>query len=73
MRIFKKMAIELDPRIYTVAILLVSVCAMHHWFHENQYTKVEPKGIIRDIYFGASFFSLYMAYLMAKQQGLLNF
>jgi hypothetical protein len=67
------MAIELDPRIYTVAILLVSVCAMHHWFHENDYIKASPKGMLMNVYFIASFFSLYMAYLMAKQQGLVNF
>ena len=67
------MAIDLDPRIYTVAIFIVSVCAMHHWLYDNQYIKTEPKGIIRDIYFGASFFALYFAYLMAKQQRLIDF
>jgi len=64
---------DIDPRVYTVAILLVSVCAMHHWFYENDYIKVSPKGMLMNVYFIASFFAVYMAYLMAKQQGLLNF
>ena len=64
---------DIDPRIYTIAIVLVSVCAMHHWFYENDYIKVAPKGIYMNIYFVASFFSLYMGYLMAKQQRLIDF
>jgi hypothetical protein len=65
---------DIDPRVYTVAILLVSVCAMHHWFHENDYIKVSPKeGMLMNVYFIASFFAVYMAYLMAKQQRLLDF
>ena len=64
---------DIDPRVYTVSIVLVSVCAMHHWFYENDYIKVSPKGMLMNVYFIASFFSLYMAYLMAKQQGILNF
>jgi hypothetical protein len=64
---------DIDPRVYTVAILLVSVCAMHHWFYENDYIKVSPKGMLMNVYFIASFFAVYMAYLMAKQQRLLDF
>jgi hypothetical protein len=64
---------DIDPRVYTVAILLVSVCAMHHWFYENDYIKVPPKGMLMNVYFIASFFAVYMAYLMAKQQRLLDF
>ena len=58
---------DIDPRVYTVAILLVSVCAMHHWFFEQGHIKVSPKGMMMNVYFIASFFALYMAYLMAKQ------
>jgi exosortase/archaeosortase len=64
---------DIDPRIYTVSIFLVAVCAMHHWFYENDYIKVAPKGMFINVYFVASFFALYMAYLMAKQQRLLDF
>ena len=64
---------DIDPRVYTVAILLVSVCAMHHWFYENDYIKVSPKGMLMNVYFIASFFAVYMAYLMAKQQRLIDF
>ena len=64
---------DIYPRVYTVSIVLVSVCAMHHWFYENDYIKVSPKGMIMNVYFIASFFAVYMAYLMAKQQRLLEF
>ena len=64
---------DIDPRVYTVSIFLVAACAMHHWLYENDYIKVEPKGIFVNVYFVASFFALYMAYLMAKQQRLIDF
>ena len=64
---------DIDPRVYTVSIFLVSVCAMHHWFYENQYIKTSPKGMMMNVYFIASFFAVYTAYLMAKQQGLIDF
>ncbi len=64
---------NIDPRVYTIAIFLVSVCAMHHWFYENDYIKISPRGKIMNVYFIASFFAVYMAYLMAEQQRLLEF
>jgi hypothetical protein len=46
---------------------------MHHWFYENGYIKTSPKGMMMNVYFIASFFAVYTAYLMAKQQRLIDF
>ncbi len=64
---------DIDPRVYTIAIILVSACAMHHYLYENKYIKTEPTGMFMNVYFVASFFSLYFAYLLAKQQRLIDF
>ena len=64
---------DIDPRVYTVSIFLVSVCAMHHWFYENKYIETSPKGMFMNVYFIASFFAVYFAYLMAKQQRMIDF
>ena len=64
---------DIDPRVYTIAIVLVSVCAMHHFLYENEYIKTSPRGMFMNVYFIASFFSLYFAYLLAKQQRLIDF